>query len=54
MVTDMFARIKLVAAMTGLALYFLFNKGCCPENQDCSKGLAQCAWDEIRVFLGLD
>ena len=50
----MFARIKLVAAMTGLAFYFVFNRGCCPEDQNCSRGLVQSAWAEIRGFLGLD
>ena len=53
-VTDMLARIKLVAAMTGLAFYIVFNRGCCPEDQNCSRGLVQCAWAEIRSFLGLD
>lgn len=54
-VTEMIASIKIVAAMTGLALYLVFNKGgCCPEDQNCSGGLVQCAWTEIRGFLGLD
>lgn len=52
--TEMIASIKIVAAMTGLALYLVFNRGCCPENQDSSRGLVQCAWAEIRGVLGLD
>jgi len=51
----MIASIKIVAAMTGLALYMVFNKGsCCQDDTNCSRGLVQCAWAEIRGFLGLD
>jgi hypothetical protein len=53
-VTDMLARIKLVAAMTGLAFYIVFNRGCYPEDQNRSTGLVQYAWAEIRGFFGLD
>ena len=52
--TEMIASIKIVAAMTGLALYLVFNRGCYLEDQNCSRGLMQCAWAEIRGFLGLD
>jgi len=50
----MIASIKIVAAMTGLTLYLVFNRGCCPEDQNCSRGPVKCAWAEIRGFLGLD
>ncbi len=50
----MIAAIKIVAAMTGLAFYLLFNKGCCSDNPACGRGLFQCAWTEIRDVLGLD
>jgi len=53
-VTEMIASIKIVAAMTGLTLYLVFNRGCCPEDQNCSRGPVKCAWAEIRGFLGLD
>jgi hypothetical protein len=50
----MIATIKIVAAMTGLALYLAFNKGCCPDDPNYSRELVQCAWAEIRGILGLD
>jgi hypothetical protein len=50
----MIASVKIVAAMTGLALYLLFNGGCCPGDQNCGNGFVRCAWSEIRGFLGLD
>jgi hypothetical protein len=50
----MIATIKIVAAMTGLAFYLLFNKGCCPDDQNCGSGLVRCAWAEIRDILNLD
>ncbi len=50
----MIASIKIVAAMTGLSLYLLLNRGCCPDDQNCSNGVLRCAWAEIRGFLGLD
>jgi hypothetical protein len=52
--TEMIASIKIVAAMTGLALYLVFNRGCCQDDPNCSRGLVQCAWAEIRGVLGLD
>ncbi len=54
-VTEMIASIKIVAAMTGLALYMVFNKGGCRQDDpNSSSGPVQCAWTEIRGFLGLD
>jgi hypothetical protein len=50
----MIASIKIVAAITGLTLYLLSNKGCCPDDQNCGNGFMRCAWAEIRGFLGLD
>ena len=52
--TEMIANIKIVAAMTGLALYIVFNRGCCQDDPNCSIGLIQCAWAEIKGFLNLD
>jgi hypothetical protein len=51
---EMIATIKIVAAMTGLALYLAFNKGCCLDDPNCSRGFVRCAWAEIRGVLGLD
>ena len=50
----MIAGIKIVAAMTGLALYYVFNRGCCQDEPSCGRGLVQCALAEIRGVLGLD
>lgn len=52
--TKMIASIKIVAAMTGLSLYILLNRGCCLDDQNCRRSVVRCAWAEIRGFLGLD
>lgn len=52
--SEIIAIIKIVAAMTGLAFYLVFNKGCCPDDPNCGRGLVQCAWAEVRGVLGLD
>lgn len=50
----MIATIKIVAAITGLVFYLLFNKDFCQDDPNCRRGFVQCAWAEIRVVLGLD
>ena len=50
----MIVKVKIVAAITGLALYLVFKRGCCQDDHNCSIGLIQCAWAEIKGFLRLD
>ncbi len=53
-VDEMIATIKVLAAMTGLTLYLVFNKGRRLDDPNPGRGLVQSAWAEIRGVLGLD